>query len=79
MSQISKLKKRARSLYLKHVDQGPLPYTCGRALTNHITGTGASRDGIEELNGVLDQLAALDPATPKTRFKVDQDGRVGTI
>lgn len=73
---IEKLKAKARRIHGRF--NSSLPYSCGRALTAHISGSEANQKDIQEMNETLDALCALDPSAPKTRYYLDEHGRVQT-
>ena len=62
---IEKLKKELREKYERYRAVSP-GYDCGHELTKHINAEYSN--ACAELNVVLDQLARIDPATPKKRF-----------
>jgi len=61
--QIQKLKERAKGYYLGAMDN---PYDCGYSLLGNISTHNINMK--TKFNEIMDQLAELDPNTPKTRL-----------
>jgi hypothetical protein len=65
LEDIEKLKKEARKHILRY-NAIAEEYSCGLALAEHISF--AMRFHKEEFNRIMDELAKLDPETPKFRL-----------